>query len=303
MLQQHKSQEHKSKQPIKGEKYQRCRKDSVTKKNVTPKPTCRRAWSASCKRTGPVRPAIALQISAGRATATYPSVSLEQQPKSANGVPVVVEACLRYFQANATSCRGLFRVPGNHDRVLKMCYYMEHHPFARASIKCVDVFMRNHPEFTAHDVAGCLKHFITSVIGNEPVITYNCYSPLVRLISNKCPAHLIGEKYKRIIGQLLVPSRRLLLGRLCNFLRDYSKYEATTQMNCASLAVCFANLMPSPPEGDGHPSKKIKKRPSTEDIMRAEAEKVKLYVSVIQILIEQSHHVFAKQLLQHISNK
>ena len=44
---------------------------------------------------------------------------------------------------------------------------------------------------------------------------------------------------------LLVPARRLLLGRLCNFLREFSEHHETTQMNCGNLSVCFAHLMQS----------------------------------------------------------
>merc|ERR1711937_585015 len=68
------------------------------------------------------------------------------------------------------------------------------------------------------DVASFLKRFIKTIIGNEPVITYNCYAPLVELSNSSCPSHLIAKKYRHIIGQLLVPARRLLLKRLCNFL-------------------------------------------------------------------------------------
>merc|ERR1712037_78028 len=98
------------------------------------------------------------------------------------------------------------------------------------------------------------------MFNNEPLITYNCYEPLVDLIRNKCAPHLIGNKCKLILGQLLVPSRRLLLARLCTFLRDFSQHEATTKMNCAGLALCFANLMQPPREDDRQPTKKLKKK-------------------------------------------
>ena len=246
------------------------------------------------------------------AAATCPT-SLDQQPKSANGIPIVVEACLRYLSANASDCVGLFRVPGESDHVSQLWDYINNHPFARLSINCVDVFMRNHPEFTAHDVASFLKRTIKSMVGNEHVVTYNCYEPLVSLIRSKCPSHQVGDKCRRIIGQLLVPARRLLLGRLCNFLREFSKYHEKTQMDCGSLAVCFANLMqpshaPQPRTKKrnsirNHLSsriglmKKKVKQPMTADQLRAlimdEGRKSKLCVSVIKVLIEQSEHIFS----------
>lgn len=176
------------------------------------------------------------------------TASLEQQPKSVNGVPIVVEACLQYFNTSATDCEGLFRVPGNYALVEQMWDHMERHPYARISTNCVTVFMRKHPEFTAHEVSSFFKRFIGSMRGCKSLITYNCYAPLVDLIKQKYPTHLITEKYKHIIGQLLVSERHVLLGRLCAFLLDFSQHAAKTRMNCAALAVCFAHLMHAPPK-------------------------------------------------------
>jgi len=193
-----------------------------------------------------------------QATSTHhlPSLPIEkqQQHKSSSDVDIVVGACLRYFNANATNCVGLFRVPGEHDHVQTIWQYMQHQPGARSSVNCVEVFMRNHPEFTAHDVSSFLKRFIKSICGNKPVITYDCWEPLVDLIREKCPADLIAKKYRQILGQLLVPARRLLLECLCKFLLDFSSHKETTNMDCANLAVCFANLLQPPPEDDSHSS-------------------------------------------------
>jgi len=248
--------------------------------------------------------------------AVIPSLPLEQQQhKSLSGVPIIVGACLRYFSANATDCVGLFRVPGQHDHVQKIWQFMQDHPCARSSFNCVEVFMRNRPEFTAHDVSSFLKRFIKSICGNKPVITYDCWEPLVNLIREKCPADLIAKKYRQILGQLLVPARRLLLECLCKFLLDFSSHKETTNMDCASLAVCFANLMQPPPNDDSHssvdqvgkkrkrrskrtPKKKIAHSRSVSEIsafVKAEGEKTKLCVSAIQILIKESYHVFRKQ--------
>merc|ERR1712080_177631 len=100
-----------------------------------------------------------------------------------------------------------------------------------------------------------------SMCTDESVVTANCYAPLVKLVNNKCPV-AVAIKYRRILGQLLVPARRLLLARVCNFLRDFSKHEATTQMGCTHLAICFANLMQPPlsSECDGNRSKRGKKK-------------------------------------------
>jgi len=246
-----------------------------------------------------------------------------QQPKPSNGVPVIVESCLQYFNTYATDCVCIFRVPGSSQRVSKMMEHIEQHPFAWTSINCVNVFMRNHPEFTVHDVSSFLKRFINSIVGNEPVIAYDCHEPLMDLIRSKCPSNLIGKKCRRVLGQLLVPARRLLLARLCTFLHEFSKHEARTKMNCASLAVCFANLIYPPPGDNEDPNKKNTKNhkkfrrsksavtvPAFKKIkrvkraqsaaaccalMKAEAEKTKLCVAVIRILIEQSHIVFRTQ--------
>ena len=194
------------------------------------------------------------------------SSSLEQQPKSANGVPIIVEACLRYLTKNATECVGLFRVSGNKRRVQEMWDHLQFHPYARLSINCINAFMFKHKEFTANDVASFLKRFVKLVVGDEPVVTYDCHGPLVDAATNASPSNYTGRKFRHIIGQLLVPSRRLLLARLCNFLRDFSQYEDTTQMNRTNLATCFAMLVQAPPEGTNgkfSSDKKFKKRRSS----------------------------------------
>ena len=246
---------------------------------------------------------------------TPPSLALKlkEQPKAINGVPILVEACLRYFKSNATDCEGLFRIPGNAQHVQRIWDFMAAHPIARVSVNCMNVYMRTHRDrFTPHDVASFLKRFIKSVVGGESVVTYNCYGPLVDLIREKCPADLIGVKYRKIIGQLLVPARRLLLGRLCSFLLDFSKHSATTGMDCRNLAVCFGNLMQPPTDNYTSVSdKKVKHKSwspivikrkytrarshaSMTELLRAEGEKTKLCVAVLKTLIEQADQVFVQ---------
>merc|ERR1712048_31600 len=173
---------------------------------------------------------------------------LEQQPKSATGVPIIVEACLQYLAKKPAACVGLFRIPGNSRHVQEMWDYLRDHPYARLSVNCINVLMRKHKEYSANDVASFLKRFIESVVGNEPVVSYNCYSPLADAIANTPPSNYVGRKCRNIVSQLLVPSRRLLLGRLCNFLRDFSQHKDTTKMNCQNLAICFVNLVQPPPQ-------------------------------------------------------
>merc|ERR1712224_448190 len=179
--------------------------------------------------------------------------------------------------------------------------------------------MRNHPEFTPHDVASFMKRAIKSMVGDEHVVTYDCYEPLVSLVRSKCPAGEIGAKFRCIIKQLLVPARRLLLGRLCNFLREFSEYHETTHMNCGNLAVCFAHLMQPSPVGALKHSKaskndpgkwslrsprwfrnnKVKKSMTPEqlrELMVNEGRKAKLCVSVIKVLIEESESIFRNSL-------
>ena len=231
------------------------------------------------------------------------SAPLEQQPKSATGVPIIVEACLQYLAKKPAACVGLFRVPGNSRHVQEMWDYLRDHPYARLSINCINVLMRERKQYSANDVASFLKRFIKSAVGNEPVVSYSCYSPLLDVITDTPPSNYIGRKCRHIVSQLLVPSRRLLLGRLCNFLRDFSQHEDTTKMNCASLATCFVNLVKSPPQDARvSPAKQRKssifgrKKSETPDeihaLCHAQAERMKTCVSIVQALIEHSEHIF-----------
>merc|ERR1719201_3233866 len=232
------------------------------------------------------------------ASDTPPSLTTEIncQPKAANGVPIIVEACLRYFSANATECEGLFRVPGKSDRVDRLWTYMEDHPVARLSINCVEAFMRNNPEFSPRDAASFLKRFIKSMVADEHVVTDNCYQPLVDLANSRCPSDLKAEQYRHILGRFLAPARRVLLGRLCNFLRDFCAHEAKTNMDFTGFAACFAYLMQPPPENIDAKINRPMNAKQLREFFRAQAltdgRKKKLCVDVINTLIKESEDIF-----------
>lgn len=231
---------------------------------------------------------------------------LQKQPKAANGVPIVIEACLRYFSTRALDCQGLFRVPGNVRRVDEMWDHMERHPCARLSVNSISMLMFKHPEYTPHDVASFLKRFIGSICC-EPVVTYMCYQPLLELIQQQVPAHLIGEKYKRIIGQLLVPDHRALLGRLCTFVLEFSLHAEETLMNLPALAVCFGFLVCAPPMPNTQDTNGRRRllcgpnlrRPSNEQQQQqllVQAKIAKLNVLIIENIIQNAQHIFLDQL-------
>lgn len=230
---------------------------------------------------------------------------LQNQPKAANGVPIVIEACLRYFSMSALDCQGLFRVPGNVRRVDEMWAHMERHPCARLSVNGISMFMLKHPEYTPYDAASFLKRFIGSVC-REPVVTYMCYQPLLELIQQQVPAHLIGEKYKRIIGQLLVPDHRALLGRLCTFILEFSLRVEETFMNVPALAVCFGFLVRAPPMPNTQDSPRRRRllcgrnrrSPSNEQLQQellVQAKIAKLNVLIIETMIRNAQHIFLDQ--------
>lgn len=233
----------------------------------------------------------------------------------------------RYFNTlSARTCEGLFRVPGNQRLVDTLWDYMQSHPYVRLSTNSVIVFVRKHPKFTATEVSSFLKRFIGFMLPTESLVTYNCYDPLVDLIKQKCPEHVIGEKCKRIIRQLVVPARRKLLGRLCTFFLDFSRHQAVTRMNCQALAVCSGYLMHAPPKAPKRSRRRCSssnpllltkrrrwrkeaavKRSNSDDIedlqkmshtqlrdyIVAKAEKSKLIALVIEALIKHAQHIFS----------
>lgn len=239
---------------------------------------------------------------------------INEQPKTPNGVPVVVEACLQYFNSKAMDCEGLFRVPGNQRLVDELWDYMQNHPYAALSTKSISIFMRNHPEFTANEVSSFLKRFIGSIT-SEPVVTYVCYRPLLDLIENKCPAHLIAGRFKHVI-KLLVPAHRALLRRLCNFLFDFSQHVHESRMSIGAIAVCFGFLIRTPPsiesetsnsrirrmcsvvcgrlsnQRTGTRARTMTAQEQTEYLM-AQARASKLHVSVIEAMIRHSQSIFS----------
>ena len=219
------------------------------------------------------------------------TASLQCQPKAANGVPIVVEACLRYLKASGTDCKGVFRNPGNQRRVDQMWEHMKNHPYARLSANSISQFMSQKEEFSAYEVSSFLKRFVNSMEDTEPVITYMCYGPLVELVHTKCADHLIGIKYKAIIRQLLIAPHRILLARLCNFLLDFSQYEHKTDMDCTALAICFGFLIRSPPEPATSRKHKMRKKDRVKLVL-AEAAKAKANAVVIENLITHANRIF-----------
>ena len=237
---------------------------------------------------------------------------INEQPKTPDGVPVVVEACLQYFNTRAMDCEGLFRVPGNQRLVDELWDYMQKHPYAALSTKSITMFMRSHPEFTANEVSSFLKRFIGSIT-SEPVVTYICYRPLLDLIEDNCPAHRIAGKFKCIIGQLLVPAHRALLRRLCKFLFNFSLHAHESRMSIGAIAVCFGFLMSSPPLRECESQNRQRKRSwrlkwgrrsrkrtpartmaaqeQTEYLM-AQARASKMHVSIIETMIRHANYIF-----------
>jgi len=236
------------------------------------------------------------------------TASLADQPKTVDGVPIVVEACLRYFSTSASKCKRLFRVPGDEELVGQLWQYMQTHPFARLSTKSISLFMLKHPKFTAHEVASFLKRFINS-ISSGPIVTYSCYEPFLELVKEKCPAHRIGSRFKCIVRQLLVPAHRALLGRLCKFLQEFLKHEEQTRMNAHALAVCFGFLICAPPEISrprnstertrSRARREMDRRESME-YMLAQGEIAKLNVLVIETMIKHAQHIFATSCIPRI---
>ena len=222
------------------------------------------------------------------------TASLEQQPKAVNGVPIVIESCLRYFTnaVDCEDCEGLFRVPGNERLVDQMWDYMQN-PFARLSTNSISLFMSKHPTFSPHEVSTFLKRFVGSMDGIEPVLTYLCYGPLFDLMKQECPEDIIDEKCKRIIGQLLVPDHRALLGRLCGFLLNLSQRVEDTRMDISALAVCFGCLIREPPNTKQQCSPSKMNPKQLMDHMLAQKEICKLNALIIETLIKHSQYVFA----------
>lgn len=290
-------------------------------------PTRRRSDTVMIRNGGALHKELAFTLEMSRecsASNQPPALTacLKDQPSTNNGVPIVVESCLRYFEANATDCLFLFRVPGDQNRVGKMWDYMEHHPCARLSVNCVTTFMRTHSEFSPHDVASFLKRFFRSMRGGE-VITHNCRAPLTDLIRTKCPDNVIVKKFRYIVSQLLVPAQRTLLARLCSFLYRISENSSKTRMDCLSLATCFIFLItPSSKEANCGPpatqqsklaAKKLKhrqrkrvKEESAEEMLatiRAEVEQNKLRITVIQTMIGRAPQIFQSYSIPTILNR
>lgn len=224
----------------------------------------------------------------------YFTASLEEQPKAANGVPIVIESCLRYF-ANALDCEdceGLFRKSGEESKVRQMWDYMENQPFARLSTDNISTFMSEHPTFSPHEVSSFLKRFVRSLDGIEPVLTNLCYKPLFDLMKQECPEDIIAEKCKRIIGQLLVPVHRTLLGRLCRFLLNFSQLVEDTRMDIPAIVVCFGFVIRPPPNIEKQCSTSEMNPKQLTDHILAQKNMIKFNSLLIEILIKHSHHVF-----------
>merc|ERR1712183_785885 len=124
-----------------------------------------------------------------------------------------------------------------------------------------------------------------------------------------CPDNVLGEKFKYLVRQLLLPAQRALLARLCVFLHKLSKNQSKTLMDCLSLATCFVFLInpetnfaakqskPAEKKPKHHRQRKSREKKKSADekllaTIRAEVEQTKFRITVIETLISRAPRIF-----------
>ena len=156
-------------------------------------------------------------------------------------VPEVVLRCIGFLDRHGLYVTGLFRVPGNDDRI---------NAIKRSFNDGLDVRFEDDPEFdmqSVHDVASALKLFFREL--PEPLIPRFCFVKFLSLLT------VSSEDFITAVREMLddenfyavnVDCLRYLLGFLVRVVRcsEYNK------MNADNLAIVFAPTLLKPPEED-----------------------------------------------------
>ncbi|XP_055339681.1 LOW QUALITY PROTEIN: arf-GAP with Rho-GAP domain, ANK repeat and PH domain-containing protein 1-like [Paramacrobiotus metropolitanus] len=158
--------------------------------------------------------------------------SLEDQPLTADDVPVIVDKCMQFVSAYGLKSKGIYRQSGVSSKIALILEM-----FAKDAHSCY----LSRENFTEHDVAGALKRFLRQL--PEPVIKVELYQPLLHCTEMSTEVKL--KMYLSLLDQLPRVPNYATLKKLLGHLKVVSESANENLMSIPNIAASFGNTLMS----------------------------------------------------------
>lgn len=158
----------------------------------------------------------------------------EDVKDSKRDVPEIIYETVTFLTKKGLTAEGLFRVPGNADRIRKL---QAEYDQKGSGVKFEDD--------DTHVCAGLLKLYFRSL--KEPIVPHTLYPKL--LAAAEGDPEKRNSEYRRLLDQMSGPAL-CSLGYLCRFLNMVATYQLINRMGPDNLAVVFAPNILVPEDGD-----------------------------------------------------
>jgi len=153
-------------------------------------------------------------------------------------VPQVCFDCIEFMRTNSLHVEGLFRVPGNKDKVQDLSLSFEKR---KDNIKLSD----------SHDVAGLLKLYFKML--PSPLVPYSHYDHFLEVEETKTKSE---EEVRRkvehygVLCSSIPTDNRVMLQYLLQFLSEVADHAEVNKMDSGNLAIVFAPNLLQPKESN-----------------------------------------------------
>lgn len=152
-------------------------------------------------------------------------------------VPYVVLQCCQYLEQKGMATKGLFRVPGNQDRMQKL-----KNDF-KSPTDLVDQSRFPDP----HTVASVLKAFFQQL--PEPLIPFEFFDEMLAISENEKKTKKKVQRFQETISKLPA-SHNIVLIYLLKFLHNVSLKSKTNQMHARNLGIVWGPTLLRPATKD-----------------------------------------------------
>lgn len=205
----------------KKEDKKKAKKEALEKKNNLAAPSCETKQKLNIFATGS-EPAITIEECVAYDQLTHPELDVE--------TPLIFSHCLTFLMERGLDTTGLFRVPGNFDRL--KYYVEEYNAGAMSSSKFED---SESPE----TIASLLKKYLRE-IPDIPLFTKEYDQEFQALISNQNMVDC-SQKYRNLIQQIPVINQRMIK-QLLNYLVQVNSNANSNLMGLENLSIVFGEM-------------------------------------------------------------
>mmetsp|Transcript_4766 Transcript_4766/g.16769 ORF Transcript_4766/g.16769 Transcript_4766/m.16769 type:complete len:619 (-) Transcript_4766:1277-3133(-) len=166
-----------------------------------------------------------------------PLSDLKRDAADVCSVPYVVIQCCQYLEQKGLSTKGLFRVPGNQDRMQKL----------KGDFKSPTDLVDQSRFPDPHTVASVLKAFFQQL--PEPLIPFEFFDEMLAISESEKKAKKKIQRYQETISKLPA-SHNIVLIYLLKFLHNVSLKSKVNQMHARNLGIVWGPTLLRPATKD-----------------------------------------------------